>query len=86
MLDLSLLRREQFWFTERNAKTLATELFTLWDCSDRKARIYTRATFKNTIAPSRLLAEVTRTSRIAERKHNAGHRPRRQVIYNALCA
>jgi len=36
LLDLSLLRRDQVWFTEKDPKTLATELFSLWDFSVRK--------------------------------------------------
>jgi AAA15 family ATPase/GTPase len=36
MLDLSLMRRDQIWFTDKNPKTLATELFSLWDFSVRK--------------------------------------------------
>ena len=36
LLDLSLLRRDQIWFADKNAKTLATELFSLWDFSVRK--------------------------------------------------
>jgi hypothetical protein len=36
LLDLSLLRRDQIWFTDKDPKTLATELFSLWDFSVRK--------------------------------------------------
>jgi len=36
MLDLSLLRRDQIWFTDKDPKTLTTELFSLWDFSARK--------------------------------------------------
>jgi len=38
MLDLSLLRRDQIWFTEKDPKTLSTELFSLWDffCTQRR--------------------------------------------------
>lgn len=36
LLDLSLLRRDQIWFTDKNPETLATELFSLWDFSVRK--------------------------------------------------
>jgi hypothetical protein len=36
LLDLSLLRRDQIWFTDKDLKTLATELFSLWDFSVRK--------------------------------------------------
>jgi AAA15 family ATPase/GTPase len=36
LLDLSLLRRDQIWFADKNPKTLATELFSLWDFSARK--------------------------------------------------
>jgi len=36
LLDLTLLRRDQIWFTDKDPKTLATELFSLWDFSVRK--------------------------------------------------
>jgi hypothetical protein len=36
LLDLTLLRRDQIWFTEKDPKSLATELFSLWDFSVRK--------------------------------------------------
>ena len=36
LLDLSLLRRDQIWFTDKDPETLATELFSLWDFSPRK--------------------------------------------------
>lgn len=36
LLDLSLLRRDQIWFTDKGPQTLATELFSLWDYSARK--------------------------------------------------
>ena len=36
LLDLSLLRRDQIWFTDKNPKSLATELFSMWDFSVRK--------------------------------------------------
>jgi hypothetical protein len=36
LFDLSLLRRDQIWFTDKDPKTLATELFSLWDFSVRK--------------------------------------------------
>ena len=36
LLDLSLLRRDQIWFTDKDPETLATELFSLWDFSVRK--------------------------------------------------
>ena len=36
LLDLSLLRRDQIWFTDKDPRTLATELFSLWDFSVRK--------------------------------------------------
>jgi AAA15 family ATPase/GTPase len=36
LLDLSLLRRDQIWFAEKDPKTLATELFSLWEFSARK--------------------------------------------------
>lgn len=36
ILDLSLLRRDQIWFAEKNGDTLGTELFSLWDFSARK--------------------------------------------------
>jgi AAA15 family ATPase/GTPase len=36
LLDLSLLRRDQIWFADKDSKTLATELFSLWDFSVRK--------------------------------------------------
>jgi len=37
LLDLTLLRRDQIWFTDKDPKTLATELFSLWDFSVRKS-------------------------------------------------
>lgn len=36
ILDLSLLRRDQIWFAEKNPETLGTELYSLWDFSARK--------------------------------------------------
>ena len=36
LLDLTLLRRDQVWFTEKDPKSLATDLFSLWDFSVRK--------------------------------------------------
>ena len=36
LLDLSLLRRDQIWFTEKEPKTLSSELFSLWDFSVKK--------------------------------------------------
>ena len=36
LLDLTLLRRDQIWFTDKDPQTLATELFSLWDFSVRK--------------------------------------------------
>jgi len=36
MLDLTLLRRDQIWFTDKDPKTLSTDLFSLWDFSVRK--------------------------------------------------
>ncbi|MCL2222292.1 MAG: ATP-binding protein [Oscillospiraceae bacterium] len=36
LLDLTLLRRDQIWFADKDPKTLATELFSLWDFSARK--------------------------------------------------
>jgi len=36
LLDLTLLRRDQIWFTDKDPHTLATELFSLWDFSVRK--------------------------------------------------
>ena len=36
LLDLSLLRRDQIWFTDKDPKTLSTDLFSLWDFSVRK--------------------------------------------------
>jgi len=36
LLDLSLLRRDQIWFTDKDPQSLATELFSLWDFSARK--------------------------------------------------
>ena len=36
LLDLTLLRRDQIWFTDKDPKTLSTELFSLWDFSVRK--------------------------------------------------
>jgi len=36
LLDLSLLRRDQIWFTEKNPDTAATELYSLWEFSPRK--------------------------------------------------
>jgi len=36
LLDLSLLRRDQIWFTEKNPDTAATEVYSLWEFSPRK--------------------------------------------------
>ena len=36
LLDLSLLRRDQIWFVDKDDKTLASSLFSLWDFSVRK--------------------------------------------------
>ena len=36
LLDLTLLRRDQVWFIEKDPKSLATDLFSLWDFSVRK--------------------------------------------------
>ena len=36
LLDLDIFRRDQIWFTEKNEKTAATELFSLYDFSVRK--------------------------------------------------
>jgi predicted ATPase len=36
LLDLSLLRRDQIWFADKDPKSLVTELFSLWDFSARK--------------------------------------------------
>jgi AAA15 family ATPase/GTPase len=36
LLDLTLLRRDQIWFTDKDPETLTTELFSLWDFSVRK--------------------------------------------------
>ena len=36
LLDLSLMRRDQIWFTDKDPQTLSTELFSLWDFSVRK--------------------------------------------------
>ena len=36
LLDLTLLRRDQIWFTDKDPKTLVSELFSLWDFSVRK--------------------------------------------------
>lgn len=36
LLDLTLLRRDQIWFTEKDPDTLATELYSLWEFSPRK--------------------------------------------------
>ena len=36
LLDLDVLRRDQIWFTEKDAQTAATDLFSLYDFSVRK--------------------------------------------------
>jgi len=36
LLDLSLLRRDQIWFVDKDDKTLSSSLFSLWDFSVRK--------------------------------------------------
>ncbi len=36
LLDLDIFRRDQIWFTEKNEKTVATDLFSLFDFSVRK--------------------------------------------------
>jgi hypothetical protein len=36
LLDLDIFRRDQIWFTEKNEKTAATDLFSLFDFSVRK--------------------------------------------------
>jgi AAA15 family ATPase/GTPase len=36
LLDLSLLRRDQIWFADKDPETLSTELFSLGDFSVRK--------------------------------------------------
>lgn len=36
LLDLSLLRRDQIWFVDKNEESLSSELFSLWDYSARK--------------------------------------------------
>ena len=36
LLDLSLLRRDQIWFVDKDEKSLSSELFSLWDYSARK--------------------------------------------------
>ncbi len=36
LLDLTLLRRDQIWFTEKDPDTLGTNLFSMWDFSVRK--------------------------------------------------
>ncbi len=36
LLDLDLLRRDQIWFTEKDERTAATDLFSLYDFSVRK--------------------------------------------------
>lgn len=36
LLDLSLLRRDQIWFVDKNDKSLSSEIFSLWDFSVRK--------------------------------------------------
>jgi AAA15 family ATPase/GTPase len=36
LLDLTLLRRDQIWFTEKDPETLSTDMFSLWDFSARK--------------------------------------------------
>ena len=36
LLNLSVLRRDQIWFSDKNDKTLSSSLFSLWDFSVRK--------------------------------------------------
>lgn len=36
LLDLTLLRRNQIWFAEKDPDTLGTSLFSMWDFSVRK--------------------------------------------------
>ena len=36
LMDLSLLRRDQIWFAEKDPLSLSTDLFSLWDFSARK--------------------------------------------------
>ena len=36
LLDLDVLRRDQIWFTEKDAQTAATDLFSHYDFSVRK--------------------------------------------------
>ena len=36
LLDLSLLRRDQIWFAEKDPDTLGTDIFSMWDFSVRK--------------------------------------------------
>ena len=35
LLDLSIFRRDQIWFTEKNPETRATDIFSLCDFGDR---------------------------------------------------
>jgi AAA15 family ATPase/GTPase len=36
LLDLTLLRRDQIWFTDKDPEAITTELFSLWDFSVHK--------------------------------------------------
>ena len=36
LLDLDIFRRDQIWFTEKDEKCVATDLFSLYDFSVRK--------------------------------------------------
>ena len=36
LLDLTLLRRDQIWFAEKNEKTMQTDVYALTDFSPRK--------------------------------------------------
>ncbi len=54
LLDLDIFRRDQIWFTEKNEKTAATDLFSLFDFSVRKDAKLEKSYLLDALAPFRL--------------------------------
>ena len=81
LLDLTLLRRDQIWFAEKNEKTMQTDIYALTEFSPRKGENISKAICKAGMGRFRSLEGMQHGQNKRDQRKSAHTRKRNPVVY-----